>query len=48
MNEIACAVDGKDTDQPRDEQGEWVLKSMFASDVAIGSGDEQMATRWRS
>jgi hypothetical protein len=39
MDEIACAVDGKDTA---------VLKSMFASDGATGSGDEQMATRWRS
>ena len=26
MNEIACAVDGKDTDQPRNEQGECGLE----------------------
>jgi hypothetical protein len=41
MNEIACAVDGQDTDDPRDEKGECGLEQHVASDAATRSGDEQ-------
>ena len=44
MNEIACAIDGKDTISHATSRVSAVLKSIFASNVAIGSGDEQMAT----
>jgi len=41
MNEIADTVDGQNTDDPRDEQGECGLEQHVASDAAIHSGNEQ-------
>ena len=41
MNEIAQAIDGQDTDSPRDEKGECSLEQHVASDAATRSGNEQ-------
>jgi hypothetical protein len=40
MNEIASAVDGQDTDDPRDEKGGRGLEQHVASDLATRSGNE--------
>jgi hypothetical protein len=41
MHGVVCAVDGNDTNQPRDEQGERGLEEHVSSDAATRSGDEQ-------
>jgi hypothetical protein len=41
MNEIASAIDGQDTDDPRDEKGECALEQHVASGAATRSGNEQ-------